>query len=244
MRSRRSVACGSRLITHEQLVAAALQRDIAGAPPSESSPRLTWRAGDFVLLFIGHLKPGFHFGVPQLGTPSRPSRTIVTEPFLGLFNVAHLTIKPRSHFSTSGSRPRRHRKTDRCACSYRTQSRSLWSGRWSRGCRCRLSPRPGDRRGDIDPLFHHDSTQQLGSARRVDAADYELLVSDDASAWRILRTVTDGDGGVDELTGLTAGSVCGSALTPARNAVGLWIVGVRSIRLADWNRPVAPKRVL
>ena len=37
------------------------------------------------------------------------------------------------------------------------------------------------------------------------AADYELLVSNDASSWRTVRTVTDGDGGVDELTGLTAG---------------------------------------
>ena len=37
------------------------------------------------------------------------------------------------------------------------------------------------------------------------AADYELLVSNDASSWTTVRTVTDGDGGVDELTGLTAG---------------------------------------
>ena len=36
------------------------------------------------------------------------------------------------------------------------------------------------------------------------AADYELLVSNDGSSWRTVRTVTDGDGGVDELTGLTA----------------------------------------
>jgi cytochrome c len=37
------------------------------------------------------------------------------------------------------------------------------------------------------------------------AADYELLVSDDASSWRTIRNVTDADGGVDELTDLTAG---------------------------------------
>ena len=37
------------------------------------------------------------------------------------------------------------------------------------------------------------------------AADYELLVSNDASSWTTVRTVTGGDGGVDELTGLTAG---------------------------------------
>jgi hypothetical protein len=36
------------------------------------------------------------------------------------------------------------------------------------------------------------------------AADYDLVVSNDGSSWRTIRTVTDADGGVDELTDLTA----------------------------------------
>jgi hypothetical protein len=34
-------------------------------------------------------------------------------------------------------------------------------------------------------------------------ADYQVQVSDDASSWRTIRTVTGGDGGVDDLTGLS-----------------------------------------
>ncbi len=34
-------------------------------------------------------------------------------------------------------------------------------------------------------------------------ADYQVQVSDDASTWRTIRTVTGGDGGVDDLTGLS-----------------------------------------
>ena len=34
-------------------------------------------------------------------------------------------------------------------------------------------------------------------------ADYQVQVSDDASAWRTIRTVTGGNGDVDELTGLS-----------------------------------------
>jgi hypothetical protein len=33
--------------------------------------------------------------------------------------------------------------------------------------------------------------------------DYQVQVSDDASTWRTIRTVTGGDGGVDDLTGLS-----------------------------------------
>ncbi len=73
------------------------------------------------------------------------------------------------------------------------------------------------------------------------AADYELLVSDDASSWRTIRTVTDADGGVDELTGLTArGRYVGLLLHRRGDTVGLFIVGVRSLRIADWNHAVAP----
>ena len=36
------------------------------------------------------------------------------------------------------------------------------------------------------------------------AADYELLVSDDASSWRTIRTVTDADGGTDDFIDLGA----------------------------------------
>jgi hypothetical protein len=34
-------------------------------------------------------------------------------------------------------------------------------------------------------------------------ADYDLLVSNDGFSWTTVRTVTNGDGGIDEFTGLT-----------------------------------------
>src|SRR5262249_9663109 len=34
-------------------------------------------------------------------------------------------------------------------------------------------------------------------------ADYQLLISDDGNNWRTLRNVTNGDGGVDDLSGLS-----------------------------------------
>ena len=34
-------------------------------------------------------------------------------------------------------------------------------------------------------------------------ADYQVQVSDDASTWKTIRTVTGGNGGVDDLTGLS-----------------------------------------
>ncbi len=61
-------------------------------------------------------------------------------------------------------------------------------------------------------------------------ADYQVQVSNDSNNWTTIRTITGGDGGVDDLDGLVRNRTLRSHLRHAeRDGVGLFVVGDRGL---------------